>query len=158
MSDEWAKDNPNPMLDRTADSERTKPVTIPGVDPATATDTETRFKLIEVDRMTGWERYLDNMQAGPWSGTFTREEAEASVKWREENITRRYSYRIAPVKPYMTSDDEARKRHDGRTSGRHGSRGMGDCNDIDCREAAGRLAREEISRRYASSREDREDA
>ena len=35
--------------------------------------------------------------------------------------------------------------------GRHGSRGMEDCNDIDCREAADRLAREEINRRYSGS-------
>lgn len=38
-SNEWADANPNPMYDRKA-SERTKPVTVPAIDPATASDTE----------------------------------------------------------------------------------------------------------------------
>lgn len=94
-----------------------------------------QFKLIEVDRMTGWERYLDNMQADPWSGTFTREEAEASVKWREEHIVGRYGYRIVPVEPHMTDNDAARKRHDAG----HGSFKMEDCGDVDCHAATMRL-------------------
>lgn len=108
---------------------------IPSIDPATATDAEDRFKLIEVDRMTGWERYLDNMDTEPWAGTFTREQAEASVKWREEHITGRYGYRIVPVEPHMTDNKAARERHDTR----HGSFKMEDCSDVDCLAATMRL-------------------
>ena len=115
------------------------------------------FRVIETDGMTGWDRYLDNMAMSPWSGTFTREQAEASVEWRKQNITSRYSYEIVPAQPWMTDSGEARKRHDERR-GRHGSRGMEDCNNIDCREASARLAREEISRRFADSGQGREDA
>jgi hypothetical protein len=110
-----------------------------------------QFKLIEVDRMTGWERYLDNMQADPWSGTFTREQAEASVKWREEHIVGRYGYRIVPVEPHMTDNDAARERHDGR----HGSFRMEDCGDVDCHAATMRLLAGQHNRR--SSRRDRKD-
>lgn len=94
-----------------------------------------QFKLIEVDRMTGWERYLDNMNTDPWSGTFTREEDEASVKWREEHIVGRYGYRVVPVEPHMTDNDAARERHDGG----HGSFKMEDCGDVDCHAATMRL-------------------
>lgn len=113
------------------------------------TDTEARFKVIETDTMTGWKWYLDNMQTDPWSGTFTREQAEASVKWREENITRRYAYKIVPVEPYMTDNDAALQRH----GERHGSWPAADCGDVDCREAATRLRREELNRRLAESDE-----
>jgi hypothetical protein len=102
------------------------------VDAETA---EARFKVIETDNMTGWERYLDNMSATPWSATFTREEAEASVRWREEHITGRYSYRIVPVEPHMTDNGKARERHDSR----HGSFPMEDCGDVDCSAARMRL-------------------
>lgn len=114
------------------------------------TDAEARFKVVETDSMTGWDRYLDNMSESPWSGTFTREQAEASVKWREEHITRRYSYRIVPVEPHMTDSDAARVRHDAR----HGSHRMEDCGDVDCREAAQRLSMEEFNRQFAADGED----
>jgi hypothetical protein len=104
------------------------------------------FKVIETDTMTGWKQYLNNMSTDPWSGTFTREQAEASVKWREENITRRYSYRIVPVEAHMTDNDAARERHDGR----HGSHRMEDCSDVDCRKAALRISVEEFNRQYAA--------
>jgi hypothetical protein len=103
------------------------------------------FRVIETDTMTGWRQYLNNMKTSPWTGTFTREEAEASVKWREENITRRYAYKIVPVEPWMTGNDEARKRHDGR----HGSHRMEDCSDVDCREAGVRLMHEALDRQFA---------
>jgi hypothetical protein len=98
------------------------------------------FRVIETDGMTGWDRYLDNMTTSPWTGTFTREQAEAAVDWREKNITRRYSYKIVPVQPYMTDNDEARKRH----AECHGSWRMDACGDVDCREAAIRLVRDAI--------------
>jgi len=94
-----------------------------------------QFKVIEVDRMTGWERYLSNMSTDPWSGTFTREQAEASVKWREENIVSRYGYRIVSLEPHMTDNGKARERHD---SG-HGAFPMEDCGDVDCSAARMRL-------------------
>lgn len=109
-----------------------------------------RFKVIETDGMTGWERYLDNMSPGEWTGTFTRERAEATVKWREENIVSRYSYRVVPVEPHMTDNDAARERHDAR----HWTRRMDGCSDIDCLEAARRLRREEASRRFAQAHSD----
>lgn len=105
------------------------------------------FRIIETDTMTGWKRYLDNMKTEPWSGTFTREQAEASVKWRQENITGRYAYTIVPVETYMTDNAKARERHDSR----HGSHRMEDCSDVDCREATDRLLSEELARRNAAS-------
>jgi hypothetical protein len=111
------------------------------------------FKVIETDTMTGWKQYLHNMSTSPWSGTFTREEAEKSVKWREENITRRYAYQIVPVEPHMMDNDAARERHGGRDGGRHGSHRMEDCSDVDCREAARRLLHEELDRRFAGAEE-----
>lgn len=110
------------------------------------TDAGARVKVVETDRMTGWDRYLDNMKTTPWSGTFTREEADASVKWREEHITRRYAYTIVPLEPYMTDNDAALKRH----AERHGHWPVTDCGDVDCREAAGRLLHEEFDRRFAA--------
>jgi hypothetical protein len=109
-------------------------------------EAEDRFKVIETDTMTGWKQYLDNMSTEPWSGTFAREQAEASVKWREENITRRYSYRIVPVGPHMTDNGKARERHDAG----HGFHRMEDCSDIDCREAVLRISMEEFNRQYAA--------
>lgn len=103
------------------------------------------FKVIETDTMTGWKQYLNNMKTSPWTGTFTREEADAAVKWREENITRRYAYRVVPVQPHMTDNDAARQRH----AERHGSHRMEDCSDVDCREAGTRLLHEELNRRFA---------
>lgn len=106
---------------------------------------EPQFKVVETDTMTGWKKYLDNMKHSPWRGTFTREEAEASVKWREEHITRRYAYEIIPVQPWMTDNNAARDRHERR----HGSRAMSECADIDCREAAARLLGEELAANFA---------
>jgi hypothetical protein len=111
------------------------------------TATEPRFKVIETDTMTGWCEYLNNMSTDPWSGTFTREEAEASVKWREENITRRYAYKIVPVEPHMTDNDAALRRHIERC----GRWPLTDCGDVDCREAATRLLHEELDRRFAAT-------
>jgi hypothetical protein len=145
----WADENGNPMYDRTADDERTGAVKIPEINPAAEPDAEARFKVIETDTMTGWKQYLDNMSTEPWLGTFTRERAEASVKWREENITRRYSYRIVPVEPFMNDNGKARERHDAK----HGSHRMEDCSDVDCREAALRLSMEEFNRLYAATDE-----
>lgn len=108
------------------------------------------FKVIELDTMTGWRQYLNNMSGEHWTGTFTRKEAEASVKWREENITRRYSYEIVPVEPWMTDNDAARERHDGR-NGRHGPHAMEDCSDVACREASARIARDKINRQFAAA-------
>ena len=105
------------------------------------------FKVIETDTMTGWDRYLDNMKTTPWTGTFTRDEADAAVKWREENITRRYAYKVASVQPHMTDNDAARQRH----AGRHGSHRMEDCSDVDCREAGTRLLHEDLNRRSAET-------
>jgi hypothetical protein len=104
------------------------------------------FKVVETDTMTGWERYLDNMKTSPWSGTFTREEADASVEWRRKNITGRYAYEVVPVEPHMTDNDAARQRH----AERHGSHTMEDCSDVDCREAAMRLLHEDLNRRFAA--------
>lgn len=111
-------------------------------DQASAAGTGPRFKVIETDVMTGGKRYLDNMSESPWSGTFTRDQAEASVRWREENITRRYAYAIVPVEPYMTDNDAALRRHEEQ----HGHWAMTDCGDVDCREAAARLLHEELDR------------
>jgi hypothetical protein len=111
------------------------------------TGAEARFKVTETDRMTGWDRHLDNMKTTPWSGTFTREEAEASVKWREEHITGRYAYKIVPVEPHMTDNDAALKRH----AEHHGRWPVTDCGDVDCREAATRLLNEELDRRFAAT-------
>jgi hypothetical protein len=108
------------------------------------------FRVIETDTTTGWDQYLSNMSTSPWSDSFTREQAEASVKWREENITRRYAYKIVAAEPWMSDNDETRKRHDGR-QGRHGSRGMEDCGNIDCREASMRLSRDAINRSFAAA-------
>jgi hypothetical protein len=58
---------------------------------------EERCLVIERDNNTGATRRLDNMATDPWGDTFTRPEAEASVKWREEHISRKYSYEIRPV-------------------------------------------------------------
>lgn len=104
------------------------------------------FKVIETDTMTGWKRYLDNMKTSPWTGTFTREEAEACVDWRKKNITGRYAYRIVPVEPHMTDNDATRERQ----ARHHGSHRMEDCTDVDCREAAIRLLHEDLDRRFAS--------
>lgn len=112
------------------------------------------FKVIETDRMTGWDRYLDNMKTSPWSGTFTRDEADACVDWRQKNITGRYGYKVVAVEPYMTDNEAARERH----MERHGLRRMEDCGDIDCRAAAARIAHAEISRQYAATAEARTDA
>jgi hypothetical protein len=106
-----------------------------------------QFKVIETDNTTGCRKYLDNMSESPWSATFTREQAEASVAWREKNITRRYAYRIVAVEPYMTDNDAALQRH----GERHGSWPMTDCGDVDCREAATRLLHEELDRRRADT-------
>lgn len=64
--------------------------------------------------MTGWKRYLGNMKTSPWTGMFTREEAEALVKWREASITRRYAYEIVSVQPHMTDNGKAREHHEAR--------------------------------------------
>lgn len=106
------------------------------------------FKVIEIDGMTGWRKYLDNMKHSPWREAFTRDEAEACVELRKRIITSRYSYEIVPLEPWMTDNDKARKRHDGR-QGRHGSGPMEDCADVDCMEAASRLARDEMNRQFA---------
>jgi hypothetical protein len=110
-------------------------------------EAEARFKVVETDRMTGWDRYLDNMDENPWTRTFTREQAEVSVKWREKNITGRYGYKIVPVEPHMTDNDAAIRRH----AERHGRWPVTDCGDVDCREAATRLLHEELGRRFAAS-------
>jgi hypothetical protein len=107
------------------------------------------FRVIEHDTMTGWDEYLNNMGSSPWTGTFTREQAEACVDWREKNIARRYRYEIVPAQPYMTDAAAARERHDDR-DGRHSRQPMKECADIDCREASARLAREEIGRQFAA--------
>ena len=60
-----------------------------------------RCLVIERDTMTGWEKRLNNMAEHPWGDTFTREEAEACVAWREKNITRRYGYEILPVTAWL---------------------------------------------------------
>ena len=99
------------------------------------TTNDPQRKVIEVDTMTGAERYLANMAADPWLGTFTREEAEASVEWRKANITGRYRYRIVDVQPYMTDNDACRARH----GERHGRWAMEECGDVDCMEASRRL-------------------
>jgi hypothetical protein len=104
------------------------------------------FKIIETDRMTGWERYLDNMKTSPWTGTFTKEQADASVEWRRANITRRYGYTIVPVKPYMTDNEVARIRH----VSRHGSHPMDDCGDVDCREAVTRQMHDDLVKKLAN--------
>jgi hypothetical protein len=111
----------------------------------TADEQPDAFKVIETDNMTGWDRYLDNMGTAPWSGTFTREQAEADVEWRKANITGRYSYAIVPVEPWMTDNGEARKWHDDR----HGSHRMEDCGHVACREATTRLLHEELNRQFA---------
>lgn len=108
---------------------------------------EPLFKVTETDNMTGWKQYLSNMRESPWRPTFTREEAEATVRWREENITGRYSYEIVPVEAYMTDNEAALSRHELR----HGSHAMSDCTDVDCREAAARLRREELDRSFAAA-------
>jgi hypothetical protein len=95
------------------------------------------FKVIEIDTMTGWKQYLNNMNTDPWRDSFTRAEAEACVEWRKENITARYAYEIVAVQPYMTDNDEARRWH----RERHGSYPMRECSDVDCREADARMAR-----------------
>lgn len=106
------------------------------------------FKVIENDGMTGARRYLDNMRHSPWRATFTRDEADACVAWRKANITSKYWYEIVPLQPWMTDNDKARERHDGRR-GRHGSGRMEDCADVDCTEAASRLFRDEMNRQFA---------
>lgn len=60
------------------------------------TTTETGpFALIEVDRMTGNERRLDNMATDPWTRTWdTREEAEAEAERRRAIVVSRYGYRV----------------------------------------------------------------
>lgn len=103
-------------------------------------EAEPRFKVLEHDNMTGWDRYLDNMAARPWSGTFTWQAAEESVAWREKNITARYSYKIVPLEPYMTDNEAAAKRH--QVS--HGPWPMEDCGDPDCTEARMRLRAEKF--------------
>lgn len=130
-------------------------MTTPDTGPAAATEAKDHFKVIEVDRMTGWERYLDNMGTEPWTGTFSREDAEASVKWRQEHITGRYGYRIVPVEPHMTDNKAARERHDAR----HGSFPMEDCGDVDCTAARMRLLSERYNRRSVRrGRKDRKGA
>jgi hypothetical protein len=56
--DQWAEQDGNPMFGRTADSERTKPVTIPSIDPATAT---------EADKLA-WVKA--RAAAAPWDSAF----------------------------------------------------------------------------------------
>jgi hypothetical protein len=92
-------------------------------------------KLIETDTMTGAERYI--------SAVVTREQAEATVKWREDHITRRYAYRIVDVQPWMTDNAAARQRHRERHSLRWP---MEECGDVDCTEARIRLVSEAITR------------
>lgn len=111
------------------------------------------FKVIETDTMTGWREYLKNMSTIPWTGTFTRNQAEATVKWREEHITRRYAYRIVPVEPHMTDNEAAFRRH----SDRHGHWPASDCTDVDCREASMRLMHEELNRRFAAAEQENQD-
>lgn len=125
----------------------TDPV-IPSIDPTAATDAEPQFKVVETDTMTGWEQYLNNMSTDCWTGTFTRERAEATVRWRKENITSRYAYKIVPVEPHMTDNPAALKRH----GGRHGRWPVTECGDVDCREAATRLLHEELNRRFAEEK------
>ena len=56
------------------------------------------FKVIERDPY-GNERELANMASDSRTSTFTRAEAEETVKWREENISRKYWYEIVPEVP-----------------------------------------------------------
>jgi hypothetical protein len=104
------------------------------------------FKIIETDTMTGWDRYLDNMRENPWTGTFTREQADASVTWREKNITRRYRYTVVAVQPWMTDPLAAASRH----ADRHGSDDMGKCSDLNCREATTKLMHDELIAKLAN--------
>lgn len=84
-------------------------------------------RVIETDWATGAERYM--------TGTFGRAEAEASVRWSQENVTGRYGYRIVPVEPYMTDNGKARERHDDG----HGAFPMEECADPACQETTVRL-------------------
>jgi hypothetical protein len=67
----------------------------------TERDESERCLVIERDNMTGAERRLDNMGEDPWGDTFTREQAEATVKWRQEHIVSRYGYEIRPVTTWL---------------------------------------------------------
>jgi hypothetical protein len=96
-------------------------------------------RVLETDNATGEQRYVVNM-AAPYSASFTREQAERAVAWREENITGRYRYEIVAVEPWMTSNGKARERHDGG----HGAFPMEECGDPACREAATRLLTERL--------------
>jgi hypothetical protein len=91
-------------------------------------------RVLETDHATGEERYVVNM-AAPYSPSFTREQAEAAVAWREKNVIGRYGYRIVPVAPHMTDAALARERHDDG----HGNWPMEECGDVDCRETTVRL-------------------
>lgn len=101
------------------------------------------FKVIEIDSMTGWEKYLDNMSGEKWTGEFTREQADACVEWRLKNITQRYRYKIVPVEPWMDDPEAVRARHAERHST---SWGMEECGEVECREACMILVREEMFR------------
>ena len=56
------------------------------------------YKVIERDPY-GNARELHNMSADPWTCTFTLEQAQAAVEWREKNISRKYWYEIVPAVP-----------------------------------------------------------
>lgn len=53
-------------------------------------DTE-KYDIVEVDTMTGNERIL------PMSRGLSREGADREIKWRLQNITARYTYRLVPA-------------------------------------------------------------
>jgi hypothetical protein len=91
-------------------------------------------RVLETDNATGEQRYVVNMGA-TYSGSFTREQAERAVAWREKNITGRYRYEIVPVEPWMSDNGNARERHDEG----HGNWPMEECGDPACREATTRL-------------------
>ena len=97
-------------------------------------------RIIETDHATGEERYVVNM-AAPYSASFTPEQAEAAVAWREKNVAGRYGYRVVPLEPHMTDNGKARERHDGG----HGAYPMEECGDHACREAATRLLTQRIN-------------
>ena len=54
------------------------------------------YKVIERDPY-GNVRELSNQSTNPWTGTFTKDQAERTVKWREEHISRKYRYEIVPA-------------------------------------------------------------
>jgi hypothetical protein len=97
-------------------------------------------RVLETDNATGEQRYVVNM-AAPYSTSFTREQAERAVAWREKNVIGRYTYEIVAVEPWMTSNEAARERHD---NGGHGAFPIEECGDPACREAATRLLSERL--------------